>query len=280
MWPARIRRLAWYLVGLDQEQGHAFLDIAENTIEANATAAPQDIGGWMRTRLGFEPDEAQLAVVLSEAKRGILNCTRQWGKSTIGAAKAVHRASTRPGSLVLVASPSARQSNELVKKAEGMLKKLGIRTHGDRGSAVSAVLPNGSRIVGLPEVEETTRGYSAVSLLLIDEAARVQDDTYLALRPMLAVARGDLWLMSTPWGKRGFFYEAWAHGGEEWFRMSVPATECARIGKDYLEEERKAMGSAWFEQEYMCAFVDNGMSLFGRDAVEAALDNSVEPLVF
>jgi len=231
-------------------------------------------------KLGFEPDEAQAAVVLSEAKRGILNCTRQWGKSTIGAAKAVHRAYTRAGSLVLVASPSGRQSNELVQKARGMLRRLGIRPRGDGGSGISAVLPNGSRIVGLPEMEGTIRGYSAVSLLLIDEAARVQDETYLALRPMLAVGHGDLWLMSTPWGKRGFFHEVWEHGGDGWFRMSVPATECPRIAKDFLEEERKAMGTAWFEQEYLCGFVDNGLSVFGSDTVEEALDDSVEPLIF
>jgi hypothetical protein len=230
--------------------------------------------------LGFDPDEAQMAVVLSEAKRGILNCTRQWGKSTVGAAKAVHRGYTRAGSLVLVASPSERQSRELVRKAKGMLRKLGVRPRGDGGGDVSALLPNGSRIVGLPGVESTVRGFSAVSLLLIDEAARVEDEMYLALRPMLAVGQGDLWLMSTPNGKRGFFHEAWEHGGEEWFRMSVPATECPRIAKDFLEGERRAMGTNLFEQEYMCSFVDNGTAMFGRDLVEAALDDSLEPLSF
>jgi hypothetical protein len=59
-------------------------------------------------------------------------------------------------------------------------------------------LPNGSRIVGLPGVEGTVRGFSAVSLLLIDEASRVSGATYKSLRPMLAVGNGDLWLMSTP----------------------------------------------------------------------------------
>jgi hypothetical protein len=28
---------------------------------------------------------------------------------------------------------------------------------------------------------------------------------YKSLRPTLAVGNGDLWLMSTPYGKRGFF---------------------------------------------------------------------------
>ena len=89
-----------------------------------------------------------------------------------------------------------------------------------------------------------------------------------------------MWLMSTPYGKRGFFYEAWQYGGDDWFRVSVKATDCPRIGKDFLEEERRTMGVEWFEQEYRCAFIDNGIAMFGRDLAEAAVDDGIEPLVF
>ena len=58
------------------------------------------------------------------------------------------------------------------------------------------------------------------------------------MRPSLAVANGDLWLMSTPCGKRGFFWEEWEHGGDEWERISVPATECSRISPELLAEEQ------------------------------------------
>lgn len=243
-------------------------------------AAAPDVAEWVRTRLGFQPDQRQMAVLRSTARRGILNCTRQWGKSTLGAAMAAHRVWTRAGSLVLIASRTERQSNELLMKASGMLGRLGLPQHRSWSSKAPLLLPNGSRIVALPGVEASIRSYSAVSLLLIDEASRVEEEMYMALRPMLAVSNGDLWLLSTPWGKSGFFYEAWEHGGDEWFRMSVPATECPRIPKEFLEEERRAMGATWFDQEYCCGFVDNGTSVFARDVVEAALDDSVEPLVF
>jgi hypothetical protein len=242
--------------------------------------APPGILEWVRTRLHFEPDEHQTAVLRSDAKWGILNCTRQWGKSTIGAAKAVHHASTRPGSLVLIASPSQRQSMELMRKAARMLGRMGIKKRGDGGTDTSLLLPNGSRIVGLPGVEATARGFSAVSLLVIDEAARVDDAAYKTLRPMLSTVNGDLWLLSTPWGKRGFFYEEWTYGGPDWFRISVPATGCPRIAPEFLEKERRSMGPAWFEQEYLCGFVDNGASMFGRDLVEQAFDPEIEALVF
>jgi hypothetical protein len=234
---------------------------------------------WARARLGFRADELQAQVLRSGAKWGILNCSRQWGKSTVAAVLALVHGLKNPGSLVLVASPSKRQSVELLRKVAGMAGSLGIRKRGDGGSDVSLLLPNMSRIVGLPGVEATARGFSAVSLLLIDEAARVQDEAYRALRPMLATVNGDLWLMSTPWGKRGFFWEEWAHGGADWFRVSVPATECPRISPEWLERERRSIGAAWFAQEYLCGFVDNGSAVFGRELVEDAFDAEAEELV-
>jgi hypothetical protein len=226
--------------------------------------------------LGFAADAQQAAVLNSKAKRGILNCSRQWGKSTVLAVKAVHRAWTVAGVTILVASPSERQSGEFLRKAAEFLGRLGVKRRGDGDNSSSLALPNGSRIVGLPGTEGTVRGFSAVSLLLIDEAARVPDAVYKSLRPMLAVGNGDLWMMSTPWGKRGFFYETWAYG-DGWERHTAPATACARIPAEFLEEERRELGSRWFAQEYLCEFVDDGAGWFGRDLVEEAFSGD-EPL--
>lgn len=244
----------------------------------SSVEATGDAVDFARDRLRFEADERQAGVLRSDARRMLLACSRQWGKSTVAAVKAVHRAYSEKKSLVLVASPSVRQSGEFLRKAEEFVVRLGIRPRGDGENAQSLVFPNGSRIVGLPGTEATVRGFSAVSLMLIDEAARVDDAMYKALRPMLAVKNGDLWLMSTPYGKRGFFYEEWAHGGDRWTRVAVPATECSRISREFLEEERAELGRSWFEQEYLCEFVDNGASVFDRDVVEGALCGELETL--
>ncbi len=141
-------------------------NVAEARKPARAkTAIAPGAAEFARTRLRFAPDAKQLEVLRSKAKRGILNCSRQWGKSTVAAAKAVHRAWTRAGCLVLVASPTERQSAEFLRKASELLVKLDIKPKGDGDNAVSLMLPSGSRIVGLPGRETTTRGFSAVSLL-------------------------------------------------------------------------------------------------------------------
>ena len=116
-----------------------------------------------------------------------------------------------------------------------------------------------------------------LSLLLLDEASRVPDETYVTLRPMLAVSGGDLWLLSTPGGKSGFFWEAWELGGEEWARFRGPATECKRISAEWLESERRALGDRWFRQEYLCEFVADGSALFDREAI---LEEVVESEAF
>lgn len=238
---------------------------------------------FARTQLGFNADPLQAKVLRSSAKRGILNCTRQWGKSTVAAIAALHRAIFQPGSFVVVASPTERQSGEFLMKASALISRMDIRPRGDGKNPLSLMLPNGSRIVGLPGTERTVRGFSAVSLLVIDEAARVPDEMYKTLRPMLAVAAGDLWLLSTPNGKRGFFYENWVNGdtnkGDEWERITVTASECPRIPESFLEEERRQLGSQWFRQEYLCEFAEDDCQIFPRELVKGALDE-IEPLEF
>ena len=221
--------------------------------------------------LGFHPDEKQ-ELVLRGGRRGIVNCTRQWGKSTVMAAKAVHRAYSEPGSLTLALGPSLRQSGEFVRKAEEFVRRLGVRERGDGLNRVSIHLPNGSRIIGLPGTDATARGFSAVSLLIFDEAAWVPDAVYDAMRPTLAVLNGDLWLMSTPWGKRGFFWHEWAYGGPEWQRISVPATECPRIQKRFLDEERRK-DEQKFLREYMCQFSETEGRVFSEESIQAALED-------
>jgi hypothetical protein len=233
---------------------------------------------WAAHALDFHPDPLQSTVLRSPTRRGILNCCRQWGKSTVTALMALHRAWFNPGALVLAASPSARQSAEWMRKAESFARTLGCRVRGDGDNEISLLLRNGSRLVGLPENEGKVRGFSGVSLLLLDEASRVSDDLYRALRPMVIVSRGALWLMSTPAGARGFFHETWTRGGPDWLRVEAPASACPRILPADLEEERLTQGDRWFRQEYLCEFLEDDDSIFTREWLDQSLSHQVKPL--
>jgi len=97
-----------------------------------------------------------------------------------------------------------------------------------------------------------------------------------AIRPMLAVSQGRLVALSTPFGTRGWFYEAW-RSSERWERFEVPATDCPRISPEFLEEESRTIGAWWFAQEYGCQFMDAESQPFRREDVERAFQEEVQP---
>ncbi len=241
-------------------------------------AARLDPAAFAQFFLGIVPDDKQTAVLRSNSRQLILNCSRQWGKSTISSILALHQAYFHPKSLVLVVSPTLRQSGELIRKVTNYLPLIGIRKKSDGVNALSLELPNGSRIVGLPGRDGTIRGFSGTSLLIIDEASQVADSLYRSVRPFLAASKnGRLVMMSTPYGTRGFFWEEWERG-DNWERLQTPANECPRIDPDFLERERKSMGESWFRQEYLCHFLENENTYLPREWVEAAFTRDVKAL--
>jgi hypothetical protein len=227
---------------------------------------------------GLDPDGWQRNVLTSRAQRVLLNCSRQSGKSTVASVLAVHTALTEPAALVLLLSPSLRQSGELFKKCITAYGAAGRPVAPDAESALRLELENGSRIVSLPGKEGTIRGYSRVRLLITDEASRIPDELYLAVRPMLAVSGGRLLAMSTPFGKRGWWFEAWQNGGPGWERVKVTAYDCPRISAEFLAEERATMPAWFFDQEYLCEPQEDAGAVFRYEDIQAAVTPAVTPL--
>ncbi len=225
---------------------------------------------------GIMPDPWQASVLRSASARLLLNCSRQSGKSTITSVLAVHTALYAAGSLVLLLSPSLRQSGELFKKCLATYKDLGRPVSPESETALTLTLENGSRIVSLPGSKDgNIRGYSGVDLLVIDEAAWVADSLYMSVRPMLAVSGGRLMALSTPHGTRSWFYEAW-RGIEKWERYEVPATMCPRISEEFLAEEKRNMGEWWYAQEYGCVFSEAETQAFRREDIDNAFREEVQ----
>jgi len=227
--------------------------------------------------LGMEPDPWQEDLLRSTSDRVLLNCCRQSGKSTMSGVIALHRALYHPGSLILCLAPALRQSQELFAKIAGFYRDLGrpVSPLGER--KLSLELENGSRIITLPGSEKTIRGFSGAALLIVDEASRVADELYFAVRPMLAVSGGALIMLTTPYGKRGAFHEEWT-SGHGWDKYEVPASQCPRIPTSFLEEERATLPSWVFRQEYECSFEETEDAVFTLDMIERAVTPEVTPL--
>lgn len=225
---------------------------------------------WASLHLGFQPDPFQTQVLDSSHLRILVNCCRQWGKSTTAAVRALHHAVHHPGSETILIAPTQRQSAELLRKiATFALRLPDFSARSDGANRHSLQFPNRSRILALPGQRDHVRGFSRVSLLIVDEAAWVPNGLYFAVRPFLAAApEASLLVMSTPNGDSGFFYQAWTRLEAKWSRICVPATECPRISAAFLDEERQTLTDHAFRQEYLCEFLSHSRAVFSRQLLD------------
>lgn len=226
---------------------------------------------------GMEPDPWQAAFLRSMTARSLIMCSRQTGKSTTIAALAVHTARYRPRALVLIVAPSQRQSHELFRKATQFYQMAGP-VDPEAESAQRLELENGSRIVALSGNAHTVRGYSAPDLVILDEAAWINDELFHGVTPMLA-AGGRLIAMTTPFGQRGWFWRMWQEGGDLWHRVRVTADDSPRITPSFLAAERASKPEWRIRQEYFCEFVDTDEQLIGSGLIAAAMSRNVTPLL-
>jgi len=218
--------------------------------------------------LPFQPDPLQQQVLDSPAKQLLLCCSRQWGKTAIIALKALHFAINNPKARILIASASLRQASVLL---DHIVDYTTVPTR--RGDKL--LFPNGSRITALPQAPKTTRGLTA-HVLIIDEAAFVDDDLFESLTPVLASTNGYLWVLSTAGDQRGFFYQIYSNQSPDWHIVKATADDCPRITKEYLARERVLRGEQRYRREYFCEFQHGRIQFTSREVVEACFDMSVK----
>jgi hypothetical protein len=232
---------------------------------------------WQQA-MGCEADPWQATVLTSDEPRIVLNVCRQAGKSTVVAIKALHVALYQPDSLILLLSRSLRQSGELARKLFNAYKAVGrVQVSADSETKQTLELANGSRILALPGGDEgAIRGFSGVRLLVMDEAARIPDALWVAVRPMVAVSQGGMLLLSTPFGRRGFFYRVWT-ASERWLKIALVADQCPRLTPDFLAEERIELGY-FYPQEYEGVFLEAIGQVFSDAAIAAAFQDGILPL--
>ena len=246
---------------------------------------------------GYVLDPWQAKVLCSPAKQIILDCSRQIGKSRVAAVRGLHRAIYHAGSLILLIAPALRQSHELFGYIQEMLATLretptAAVPNTDVANASEMRLSNGSRIVCLPAplggAGRTIRGFAGADLIIEDEASRFPDEVFHAVTPMASKNHGTLMLMSSPFGKRGHFWDVWSgktdspDAGEygTWDRYLVKATECPlRHSPEFLRGELAKMGRWLFDQEYMGEFSESVGGVFAYDDVMAAFSSKVQSSV-
>jgi hypothetical protein len=229
--------------------------------------------------LGLVPDPWQIDVLRSTADRVIVAASRQCGKSTVASLAALHTILYRPNSLVLMLAPVQRQSQELLGRTLAAYRKLGRPVPPAREMQTSLELVNGSRLICLPGDAATVRCFSEVTFALFDEAAMVADSgLFAAVLPMLAISKSKAWAISSPFGRRGWFWEQFASDDPTWEKWVVKSTQCPRIDPAFVEQQRRLLGDRYARQEFGVEFLDSIGQVFSTESVMNAFTPSLRPL--
>lgn len=218
------------------------------------------------------PDKWQaelLREIVTRREPVLLNCSRQIGK-TEAVALAVY-VSACLGLTALVISPSDRQSVLFHRRVIKHHRELQLCRATEDPNKHTLMLASGGSIEALPNSPDKIRGFDAVDLLVIDEAARVNDVLYEACLPFLVVKKGRLALLSTPCGQRGFFWHEWrGEGRKGWRRHRHPWHHCPRFDPREIDQHRHR-GEAYIAQEFECAFNGVSSGFFDANKFEALM---------
>lgn len=258
--------------------------------------------------IGFEVFPWQAEVLSDESTRVCIDGARQGGKSTLMSAIVCHKAKYYPDSLSVILAPTLMQANEDMVKVKGFIARDRTYPKLTRSGAQEIATEKGARILVLTASDDAARGFSNPDIILFDEASRIADDVYEAVRPMITDnPRARIYEISTPNGKKGFFYDhfsspRWSRylvrapwvamqgpqgaelvsiseeDGRKTLKDNLPSKACAEeirfffSPRHYNESEQaealEQMHIRKYLQEYGCEFVDAEDQVFAQSLIE------------
>ncbi len=202
-----------------------------------------------------------------------LRSGRQVGKSTVISVKAAEYVANNSNVTVMVIAAVERQAYLLFEKILAHLHdnyRFKIKMGKDRPTKHRINLMNGSVLHCLPTgmTGHNIRGFT-INLLIADEAAFIPEEVWTAVTPMLAITKGDIWLLSTPHGKIGYYYECFKD--EDYTAFHVSSEDCPRKDDKFLAREKARMTKVQYAQEYLGEFVDELMQFFSDELIKKCM---------
>jgi len=198
-----------------------------------------------------------------------LRSGRQVGKSTVIALKAAMYALKNSSKTVMVISKTERQAGLLFSKILNninQLEKKSIKRGKWRPTKHILNLKNNSTIHSLPAGET---GYGimgfTIDLLIADEAAFIPEEVWNSIIPALAITRGEIWLLSTPFVKKGYYYQCFQDPGFTAFHTS--SEDCPRKDQQFLDRQKEVLTKAQYAQMYLGQFVDELLQFFPDELI-------------
>lgn len=224
--------------------------------------------------MSFKWDNWQKEVLETDGNITI-RAGRQVGKSEVISAKAKDFAKKHPGTTTLIIAASQRQSSLLFEKIKAQIELDSDVHYKEEPTLTRIILDNESRIYALPagRTGYFIRGFT-IDLLICDEAAYIPEEVWKAVVPMIAVSRktrglGFIILLSTPFGKGGYFYNSFLDTDFRAFHIS--SEKCDRIPKDFLLKEKSRLSKQEYAQEYLGEFIDDFRQYFPTELIKKCM---------
>lgn len=199
-----------------------------------------------------------------------LRSGRQVGKSTVIGLKAAVYALNNPGKLIMVISKTERQAGLLFSKIIfniSQINRTQIKKGKDRPTKHKITLKNGAVIHCLP-AGDTGFGIMGftIDLLIADEAAFIPEEVWNSIIPAMAITRGAIWLLSTPFVKSGYYYECF--NDESFTAFHTSSEDCPRKDQQFLDHKKETLTKAQYAQMYLGQFVDEIRQFFPDDLIK------------
>ena len=233
---------------------------------------------------GWRPHAGQLAYLNSEARFRVLACGRRWGKTDAAAAGMAAKIMATPSSTQIAIAPTLAQAKIVFSRVAWMLGIAGVAF-----TTLASPYPSlrikdaeaNDKNAGFLHILDARSGHEAANLrgqgadhILMDEAAFMPESliTEVAM-PMLAADRGNMTLISTPYGRNHFYryFQMGIRGEGEFWARTGPSDENPKVDKDYLRLQRELLTEAAFAREYLAEFTSSGSTVFGYEFLENAI---------
>lgn len=199
----------------------------------------------------------------------VVKSRRQIGKSTLLQLLLIRTAIERNKTVSMSLSPTLEQARKLYRSIKNILQPTKIyRRHNDLQLVVE--LRNGSEIYfKSAEQRDALRGFTCTGIMVVDEAAYINDDVFYDCLPWVNVSQAPVVIVSTPYHKAGFFYTLYTKGLEngskvlsyDWASSRYDTSDL--LPPEKLEEYRKSMPIQKYRTEYLGEFLDAEGGVFG-----------------
>jgi hypothetical protein len=256
-------------------------DARMDRLIALAQADPQAFQQLVQKVMGkmlVPHSEGQKEVLTAEERFLVLCAGRRWGKSQIGAAKAL-RTARKPRQIIWWIAPTykvVKRGYEAVVKQcpDELLQKPAPPSSGfDAGRAIRLYFKNGSIMEFYSAERPEGMLGGSCDFMILDEAATMPEHVWTQIvRATLADRKGKALFISTPRGKN-WFYRMWMNGQDpqqpEYRSWRFPSRTNPTIDPAEFDGMEAELPLAVYEQEILAEFISNAASVFrfpkGRD---------------